>query len=188
MSDLPRIVSGEDLGAGNFIRLRRLLWLDDKGVEHRWEMAERVADHGAVLIFAWLRPSDRLVMIRQYRPPAGKFVYELPAGLVDAGEDGKTAAKRELKEETGYTASEIQVFPPAYTTPGLSSETVYMVLAEIDELAADNHELHTDFDASENIETVLVKRSELVDFYTRESAAGHAFDAKLAAYLFAMSL
>lgn len=186
MSDLPRVIDGEELGTGGFLRLKRLRWMDDKGTERRWEMVERVKDHGAVLVFAWLRPSDRLVMIRQYRPPAGRFVYELPAGLVDAGEDGITAARRELREETGYVAAKMEIFPPAYTTPGLTSETVYMVSAEIDEAAPENRDPETEFDPSENIETLLVGRSDLADFYRRETAAGHAFDAKLAAYLLAL--
>ena len=43
-----------------------------------------------------------IILIRQYRYPLGRFIYELPAGLIEAGETPEQAAIRELKEETGY--------------------------------------------------------------------------------------
>ena len=52
---------------------------------------------------------DRVVLIRQFRYPLGGYVYELPAGLVDPGENYHTAAIRELKEETGLKLEPIVV-------------------------------------------------------------------------------
>ncbi|KAJ3871186.1 NUDIX hydrolase domain-like protein [Lentinula edodes] len=54
------------------------------------------------------------VVVEQYRPPIGKFIIELPAGLVDEGETPEQAAIRELEEETGYNASSLAARPLHY--------------------------------------------------------------------------
>lgn len=186
MDGMPRIIGETSLADGRFLTLKRLTWLDDGGVEREWETADRAGGRGAVMIIAWLAPSERLALIRQYRPPARRFVIEFPAGMVDVGESPAAAALRELREETGFTARDVSVFPAAYSTPGMSDEAVFVVRAEIDESAPENRVLRPDFDPSENIETILVERSDLAEFYRRETAAENAFDAKLAAYIAAL--
>ncbi len=181
----PNIESAEDIAGGRFLRFRLLRWRDAGGAARDWETVERVNDHGAVFIVARLLPSDRLVLIRQYRPPADRYVHEFPAGLMDAGETPEEAALRELREETGYTARAVAAGAPCYTSPGLSNESVCAVRAEIDEDAPENADLRTEFDPSEDIETILVPRADLAAFYRAETARGHAFDAKLAAYILA---
>lgn len=171
------------LHRGRFVVFKELEWLDPYGTVRVWESAERANNHGAVLIIARLLPSDRVLLIRQYRPPARGLVYEFPAGLIDDGETPEEAAARELREETGFVAREMRIFPSAYTTPGLSDESVFMVTAEIDEDAAENVNPRTDFDPSEMIESIFVARGELGAFYRREREGGAAFDAKLAAYI-----
>lgn len=185
----PKVESVEDLARGKFIALRRLRYRDAEGVERFWESAERPGFCGAVLIIAWLRPSDRLLLIRQYRPPARGFVHEFPAGLVDAGETPEQAARRELREETGYAARAVRVGPPCCTTPGMSDENVYMIEAEIDENAPENADAarRTDFDAAEDIETIPVPRAALAAFYRDGAARGDAFDSKLAAYIMGLA-
>lgn len=166
---------------------KTLEWTDANGAAHQWEAANRVSNLGAVLIIAKLLPSARIVLIRQFRPPAGRMVYEFPAGLIDEGESPEQAAVRELLEETGYVPERVTVYPGAYTTPGLSDESVCMVLAEIDETRPENVNPQTHFDATESIETLLIGRRELFDFYRRECGRGHAFDAKLAAFILTLS-
>ncbi|MCL2000608.1 MAG: NUDIX hydrolase [Planctomycetes bacterium] len=180
-------VSGERLlASGRFASLKILDWIDARGIPRKWESVERVGVSGAVLIAARLLPSDRLLLIRQFRPPARREVVEFPAGLMDGAETAEEAARRELREETGYQAARLDVFPPAFTTPGLSNESVYLVAAEIDEEAPENISPNPDFDDSEIIQTVLVERTALLDFYRRESARGVAFDAKLVGYILGM--
>src|ERR1051325_8565535 len=70
----------------------------------------------------------RVLLERQYRYAAGRRMWELPAGRIDAGEDKLTAAKRELLEETGYSASRWQRALSFYVSPGFLDEsmTVYL--------------------------------------------------------------
>lgn len=179
-------VSGETtLAEGRFVALKKLAWIDRGGVEREWESAERIGFSGAVLVVPLLVPSRRILLIRQYRPPVGASVIEFPAGLVNPGEDPADAARRELREETGYVAGNMTVFPAAYTTPGLSNESVFMAHAEIDETAPENQTPQTEFDPGESIETLLVPLDGLANFYARETALGSLFDAKLAAYAMA---
>lgn len=182
----PAVTARNRKYAGRFLSFNLIEWTDSHGVARNWESAERVSGAGAVLIVPRLEPSGRILLIRQFRPPAGRDVYEFPAGLIDSGEAAAAAALRELREETGYAATINRVTPPAYTTPGLSDETVYMVEAVIDENAPENARPETHFDPSEMIESIPVKRSDLPDFYQRETARGAAFDAKLAAYIIAL--
>ena len=64
---------------------------------------------GVAIYSLYGEKKDRVVLIRQFRYPLGGYVYELPAGLVDPGENYHTAAIRELKEETGLKLEPIVV-------------------------------------------------------------------------------
>ena len=62
----------------------------------------RIDAEGIVIYPLWKEDPEKLVMIRQYRYPVGDYIYELPAGLIDQGENAEQAAVREMKEETGF--------------------------------------------------------------------------------------
>ena len=186
MAEPPCVTKETLLRQGRFVVFKELEWRDPYGNIRAWEAADRASDNGAVLIIARMIPSDRVLLIRQYRPPARRMVYEFPAGLIDDGETPEAAAARELREETGYVAGKMRIFPLAHTTPGLSNEAVHMVTAEIDESAPENLNPRTDFDPTEMIESLLLPRGELAAFSRRECDAGAAFDAKLAAYILAL--
>ncbi len=72
---------------------------------------------------------DSIIMIRQYRPAVGKWIYELPAGVVEEGEDPVVTAERELVEETGYKPKRIDRLFSMYLSPGYSNEYMYSFLA-----------------------------------------------------------
>lgn len=71
----------------------------------------------------------RVLLEKQYRHAAGKFLYELPAGRIDRGENELTAAKRELREETGYSARSWKRILRFWATPGFVAETMSLYLA-----------------------------------------------------------
>ncbi|MFC8848696.1 MULTISPECIES: NUDIX domain-containing protein [unclassified Micromonospora] len=84
---------------------------------------------GAVAVVA-LDDAGQVVLIRQYRHPAGRHLWELPAGLMDVtGEDLAAAAARELAEEADLTAGTIDVLVDLHSSPGFSDEVVRVFLA-----------------------------------------------------------
>ncbi len=88
-----------------------------------------VQNKGAVGVVA-LDDVDRVVLIRQYRHPVHQRLWEVPAGLRDVeGEDMLLTARRELAEETDYTAARFDLLVDLQTSPGFSTETIRMFLA-----------------------------------------------------------
>ena len=177
------MLSKRTLAAGRFISLHAIDWMNAAGQQRVWEMASRVGEVKAVMLIARLCPSGRLVLIRQYRPPAGGMVIEFPAGLVGAGESPEETAVRELREETGYHGRVIAVLPAALNTPGLSDEAAHPVLMEIDERERRNHTPHSEPDEDEQIEVVLVEAAAARRFLEEEASAGALFDTKVVAWL-----
>lgn len=81
----------------------------------------------AVVVVALHKPSNKLVIIKQFRIPINSYVYELTAGLIDPGEDAKMTIERELMEETGLKVIEvIKVINKLYLSPGMTDESVMM--------------------------------------------------------------
>ena len=73
--------------------------------------------------------NDDVLLIRQYRHPAGQVLLEAPAGRLEPGEAPAAAAHRELREETGYQASTLTFVTKFYALPGYSTEILYCFLA-----------------------------------------------------------
>ena len=95
------------------------------------DLAERdvVLHPGAVAVLA-LDATGRILMIRQYRHPVGRLLWEIPAGLRDvAGEDLWTTAQRELVEEAGYRARDWKILADYYSSPGFTNERLRVFLA-----------------------------------------------------------
>jgi ADP-ribose pyrophosphatase len=72
---------------------------------------------------------DQVLLIRQYRYAANGFLYEVPAGRLDPGETPEACARRELKEETGYSASTVTPLTAIFTTPGFTDERIHLFVA-----------------------------------------------------------
>jgi ADP-ribose pyrophosphatase len=74
-------------------------------------------------------PDPRVVLIRQYRHAVGDYVFEIPAGRLDEGEAPEACARRELIEETGYSADRLVRMTTFHTTPGFTDETIHLFAA-----------------------------------------------------------
>jgi len=130
------------LSRNRFLSLYEIEYTNKKGKTKHWMVASRKTEDDlrayyqrvrplksdAVVIYAVHEPSDKLVLIRQHRMPVNDYVYELPAGLIDPGEEAMTSVKRELKEETGLSLLDLTQEPvQLISTPGLSEEAFEMV-------------------------------------------------------------
>ncbi len=189
MSEFPP--TPEELGRetnhqGTVLEFETIRWRGIDGKERVWETVERRGRGEAVVAIPWLRPSNRLVLIRQWRPPARGEVIEFPAGIIDEGESPAHAARRELTEETGFVGEVGRVLPPTYNTPGLSGETVYQAIVEIDEMLPVNGEPDPCPDEGEHIAVLIVPRAGIGRFLRDELAAGTQFDSKVMGYLLGM--
>ena len=91
-------------------------------------MREVVRHPGGVCVAA-VDGEGKITLVRQYRYPFGRALLELPAGKLEPGEEPLPAAKRELSEETGLEAGSWQLLGELYTSPGISSERLYLFLA-----------------------------------------------------------
>jgi len=129
IADVPEqwpVVSSAELFRGRLISVRA-----DKVRMPDNQIAERevVLHPGAVGVLA-LDDSDRILLIRQYRHPVGRLLWEIPAGLRDvAGEDPFRTAQRELLEEAGYRARDWRVLADYFSSPGFSTERLRVYLA-----------------------------------------------------------
>jgi ADP-ribose pyrophosphatase len=99
-----------------------------------WEFATRNVKRSAVGIVA-VTDQNQVILVEQFRPPVGRRVIELPAGLAGdiAGAEDEAlleAAKRELWEETGYIASRWTELGMGFSSPGLTDESIVLFLAE----------------------------------------------------------
>jgi ADP-ribose pyrophosphatase len=103
--------------------------LEPSGIRVRRDIVHHT---GSVVILAVEeeRGSEPLILLeRQYRHAAKQFLWELPAGRIDQGEKELQAAKRELLEETGYTATRWKRILRFYASPGFVAETMSILLA-----------------------------------------------------------
>ena len=136
--------------------------LHDKLIEPSGKINERevIRHNGSVVILALDSSKNKknpwVVVERQYRHAANQFLWELPAGKLDAGEDPLAGAQRELAEETGYSARKWKPLVEYYASPGFLGESMKVFLAE-GLVAGDAHP-----EDDEQIEFRLVKLSELV--------------------------
>lgn len=114
------------------MRLGQTVWTGrflETVVDGPWEYVRRKNDRGAAVVIA-VTNAGELVIVEQYRPPLGRRCIELPAGLVDDGEDAAAAGLRELEEETGFRADSITAIGTFASSPGLASERFVLFRAE----------------------------------------------------------
>jgi ADP-ribose pyrophosphatase len=155
--ETEQLLSSEVVFQGPLFRV-----LHDKLIEPGGKKSERdvIRHNGSVVILAIDRSKSKkdpwIVMERQYRHAAKQYLWELPAGKLDAGEEALAGAQRELEEETGYRAKKWKPLVEYYGSPGFLGESMKVFQAE-GLMAGDAHP-----EDDEEIEFRLVKLSEIV--------------------------
>ncbi len=117
-----------------------------------------------------LTKNNEVVLVKQYRHGVQKVLLELPGGVVDNGENPLEGAKRELMEETGYSAGNMIEVGRLYPNPAIQQNTLYCYLATDVELTGVQH-----LDEAEEIEVHLVPLDELVEM-VRQGKFLHALN------------
>jgi ADP-ribose pyrophosphatase len=151
--------------------------------EENWEFATRLNATGAAVIVA-VTENQKLLLVEQYRIPVQSRTIELPAGIIgdgpgDSDEDPKEASRRELLEETGYSADEIAILTTGPSSSGITSELVTLVRA------TRLRRLHSGGGvAHENITVHEVALSEVDGWLDAKAKAGFLIDPKIYAGLY----
>lgn len=164
-------LSEEVLFKGNWITLKSLSLSGPDGQIFQWECVERKNRQNGMVIVARLMPSQRVVLIKQYRPAISNYIIGFPAGMADS-DDIEKEALRELQEETGFTGRITGISPPLKSNPAFLNDYVYIVKAEIDETAAFNLKPVQNLGTGEDIEVLPVKESELSSFLQEQHKRG----------------
>lgn len=141
---MKKIIDVEKLTDKKYLNLFELVYETEKG-EKRYEIASRknIPDvvsktnkPDAVRIIPYFYDKNKnlkVVLIREFRYPINDYVYAVPAGLIDKGENPKQAVERELKEEIGARVIKIkQTEKASYTSVGMSDESIVCFEAEVE--------------------------------------------------------
>lgn len=168
-----RVISSKETHRGSAFWVSTDEIIEPTGIRVRRDI---VHHSGSVVILAVEenRSGANILLERQYRHAAKQFLWELPAGRIDRGEHELKAAKRELLEETGFTARRWKRILKFYVSPGFVAETMSIYLA------ADLHSGTAQPEADEVIEVRFVALHEAI----RMVLAGKIKDAKTIAGVF----
>ncbi|MCL2816736.1 MAG: NUDIX hydrolase [Oscillospiraceae bacterium] len=119
-----KTISSQMIYEGKILNLRK----DTVEVVGNKISEREIVEHNGGVTLAAITSDHKMVMVRQFRKAAGKAVLEAPAGKREKGEEPIETAERELKEETGYTASEIKLLTKFYASVGYSEEIIHIYL------------------------------------------------------------
>jgi ADP-ribose pyrophosphatase len=154
-----------EIYAGRILTLRLKYLPQPDGSRHLREIVEHKPGAAAVALDA----DGQVLLVRQLRAAVGARILELPAGLIDPGEQPIDCARRELHEETGYLARNLQPLVAFYTSPGFTDELIHIFVAKNLEPAPP-----ISHDEEEDIELVRLPLAEAIEQVTH----GEISDAK----------
>lgn len=121
-----QVLSSDVIYEGKVFGVRRDRVIEPQGVE----VTRDIVTHPGSVVVLPVFDDGRLLLIRQYRHVAGQPLWELVAGRKDEGEDFVTGARRELEEETGYTAKKLTQIMDVFPSPGFVAENMAVFVAE----------------------------------------------------------
>jgi ADP-ribose pyrophosphatase len=161
---IERFVSKKTVWRGRAVDFR----VDTIRLPNGKKATREYLDHpGAVGVIPFV-DKDTVVMVRQYRHPVREVTLELPAGKLDKGESPLVCVKRELREETGYTARKITPLLRYWPTPAFANEVLHLYVAEGLKAGA----MHTDEDEFLRCVTVPFRKA------IRMALSGEIMDSK----------
>lgn len=172
------IVDKKTVWEGKFLRSLVLTYRDKSGNLRNWEAVERVNCCGVIAVVP-ITVNNELLLVRQFRPVVNNFVIEFPAGINDRQERLIDVAKRELIEETGYTAGEFIFLDEGPISSGMSAEIMSVFLAKNCSPAPPLLKQQYPSDESEKIELILTPISSLYETLKKFQKYGDYIDLKI---------
>jgi ADP-ribose pyrophosphatase len=152
-----KIVSSEEVYHSKIFTVTEDRAVDPDG----FEIKRAIIQHPGAAVMLTVDRLKKILLVRQYRLPAKKRLWELPAGRIDPGETPLKAARRELKEETGYRALKWKKLVSFYPSPGYCAEkmTVYVAtdLIEGEATPMGDERIECRWFTSKQIDTMIQK-------------------------------
>ena len=129
MRQKPTVLAREIVASSRLFRVEAVQLRFSNGVERTYErLVGRGAGYGAVMIVAMI-DADHALLVEEYCGGTDEYELSLPKGLIEPGEDVLAAADRELKEEAGYGARQLEHLTELSLSPGYMSQKIQVVLA-----------------------------------------------------------
>ncbi len=123
---MERTIKSEWIYKGKVINLK----VDEVELPDGNKSRREIVVHRGAAAIVPVDEEGNIFMVRQYRKPVEKELLEIPAGTLEEGEDPLECAKRELVEETGFAGKRFHLLASFYSTPGFTTEKLYVYLAE----------------------------------------------------------
>lgn len=172
-----KVIEKKTICEGKFLRFVLTTYIDSAGMIREWESFERVNCKGIVAVVP-VTDNKEALLIKQFRPPVNRYVVEFPAGLNDRGDALEDAARRELLEETGYSAREMIYLGEGPVSSGASGEVLTVFLAKGLEFKGIGNR-----DETEDIEVIKVPLFELYQKLSDLQSEGNLVDLKICGLL-----
>ena len=170
------VLNSEDVFSTDFLTLTNKSYRTSKGAVVDNFATVKLRDY--VVVFA-ITPDKKVLLVSQYKHGVDDIMTELPAGLIDAGETPAACAARELREETGYVAKEMEYLGAYYNSPGKIMQKAHLFLAR-------NAVMHgkPELDENEDIKVKLVDVEKISEMMISNSLVTGACSALAAALAF----
>ncbi len=169
-------ISEKILYKGQWLSLKQSVFTTIENQKISWESIERKNNAISFAIIATLRPSNRYILIKQFRHAINNYLIGLPAGITEANIVSEKVIEqcilKELKEETGYTGELKSKSPMLKVNPAILNNNFFISSVEIDETNSKNTNPKQTLEPSEEIETILIEQEKIKDFLIGQSKQG----------------